>query len=368
MSEKLKILFVRTGMTYGGADRITLNILKDFDRNKFSCDLALVKKSGEFINEIPDDIKIIDLKAVNSFLSFLPLITIIRKTNYDVIYSTCGGTNASAIVAARLSGKKVRVVVSERNVMLPPGKNKIKQLLQHTFKKLTYPKADYVTVVSKALKNEVLHETNVNRTKIKVVYNPIINNDLLLLKEERLDCPIFNTEIPVILAVGRFVYQKDYPTLFRAFKKVITQTSARLFILGIGPLESELKDLVKTMGISEYVVFAGFDKNPFKYMKHCSVFVLSSRHEGMPGVLIQALACGAVVVATDCPTGPSEIIDDGINGFLVPVGNDVVMSKKILELLHNTELKKTFDLHSQEKLKPFYYNTAINSYINFINT
>jgi glycosyltransferase involved in cell wall biosynthesis len=367
MSEPLKILFVRTAMTYGGADRITLNILKDFNREKYTCDLALVKKHGEYLNEIPSDVKVIDLKAANSFFSFFSLRKVLRKNNYDVVYSTCGGTNAAAVIATKWLRKNLKVVVSERNVMLPPGKNKLKQFLQHTFKKLTYPQADFVTVVSKALEKEVLQKTKVLQEKIRVLYNPVINKDLLLQKDEIVTHKVFKSGIPVILAVGRFVYQKDYPTLFRAFEKVIQTTRANLFILGTGPLEEELKTMVKTMGLSENVVFAGFDKNPFKYMKNCSVFVLSSKHEGMPGVLIQAMACGAAVVSTDCPTGPSEVIEDEVNGFLVPVENHEMMSEKILELLSNKDLIIKFAEQAKYRLLPFYYKTAINSYFEFLN-
>lgn len=366
MSERLKILFVRTSMTYGGADRITLNILKDFDRNLYKCDLALVKKTGQYLNEIPSDVRVFDLKAINSFFSFFSIKDLLNKSDYDVVYSTCGGTNASTVVAAKLSGKQLKVVVSERNVMLPPGKNKVKQFLQHSFKKLTYPKADFVTVVSKALEQEVLQETNTKPQKIKVLYNPVINNDLLQQKEEVLNNVVFNSEKPVILAVGRFVYQKDYPTLFKAFQKVIQEVPAQLFILGTGPLEEELKKLVITMGLYENITFGGFDKNPFKYMKNCSVFVLSSKHEGMPGVLIQAMACGAPSVATDCPTGPSEVIENGINGFLVPVEDDKKMAEKILDLLGNEELRKKFSENSIQKLVPFHYKYAINSYFEFL--
>lgn len=366
MSEKLKILFVRTAMTYGGADRITLNILKDFDRTKYSCDLALVKNKGEYLKEIPNDIKVIDLKAVNSFLSFFPLTKLLRNKDYDVIYSTCGGTNASAIVAAKLSRKKIKSVVSERNVMLPPGKNIIKRFLQHRFKQFTYPKADYVTVVSRALVGEIIKETKVQQEKIRLLHNPVINNDLLSQKEEYLDNQYFNTSIPVVLAVGRFVYQKDYPTLLSAFQKVLEQTPAWLFILGTGPMENELKKLVQKMGIKERVIFGGFEINPFKFMKNCTVFVLSSKHEGMPGVLIQAMACGAPVIATDCPTGPAEVIEEGKNGYLVPVGNYEKMAEKIVALLQNEDIREKFVANSAEKIKPFYYKTAIESYFEFL--
>ena len=127
------------------------------------------------------------------------------------------------------------------------------------------------------------------------------------------------------MAVGRFEWQKDYDTLLKAFKKVTqVNNNVGLFILGKGPLENHYRAMVSEMQLDDKVCFAGFDKNPFKYMANADIYVLSSRHEGMPGTLVQALACGAAAVATDCPTGPNELIVDGKNGYLIQVEDDTI--------------------------------------------
>ena len=159
---------------------------------------------------------------------------------------------------------------------------------------------------------------------------------------------------------------KDYDTLLNAFAKVVKkEPDVGLFILGKGLLEINCQKLVNDLGIAENVHFAGFDKNPFKYLSACDVYVLSSSHEGMPGVLVQAMACGAACVSTDCPTGPNELINHGQNGFLVPVGNVEELSSKLIEILSNSELKQTFKDKAPEAVKRFQESAAVASYFSF---
>ncbi|MEP0566480.1 MAG: glycosyltransferase, partial [Paracoccaceae bacterium] len=136
-----------------------------------------------------------------------------------------------------------------------------------------------------------------------------------------------------VLGVGRLTDIKDFPTLIRAFAKVHESHKARLIILGDGHRERELRELVHQIGLDDVVYFTGYVDNPFAFLSRASLFVLSSRNEGLPGVLIQAMACGCPVVSTDCPHGPREILDDGRFGPLVPVGNVAALSKAMAEVL-----------------------------------
>jgi len=138
---------------------------------------------------------------------------------------------------------------------------------------------------------------------------------------------------PVILGVGRHHFQKGFDTLLRAFARVRQQMPARLVILGEGPERPNLERLAAELGVAADVDLPGFDPNPFRYMRWAGVFVLSSRYEGLPNVLIQALACGCPVVSTDCPSGPSEILDGGRYGALVPVDDVEAMAQAIVRAL-----------------------------------
>ena len=163
------------------------------------------------------------------------------------------------------------------------------------------------------------------------MYNPVVTDEVRQGAQESCAHPFFAPGAPpVILGVGRMVHEKAFDVLLRAFASARQQTHARLLILGEGPLREELAALAKRLGIAADVDMPGFDPNPFKYMARATAFVLSSRHEGLPGALIQAMACGAPSISTDCPSGPAEIIEAvGREGLLVPV-DDVAGSHQQL--------------------------------------
>jgi len=161
-----------------------------------------------------------------------------------------------------------------------------------------------------------------------VIYNPVVTPSLKSLATAPVDHPWIGTnQPPLVLAVGRLTAQKDYPTLLRAFAKVRSRRNCRLIILGEGELRDSLEALTSQLGIADSVQLPGFADNPFAWMSKASLFVLSSAWEGLPNVLIQAMACGTPVVSTDCPSGPAEILENGKWGRLVPVGDEVALAE-----------------------------------------
>jgi glycosyltransferase involved in cell wall biosynthesis len=204
-----------------------------------------------------------------------------------------------------------------------------------------YLTADAIVAVSNGVADDLATTAKIPRQRISTIYNPVVGPDILDLAEEPLDHPWFDRDAPpVILAAGRISPQKDYSTLIRAFSRVHAKRKVRLIILGAeghgcADYVQEVRSLASQHPIAEDVLFAGFVANPFAYMARASLFVLSSAYEGLPGVLIQALACGCPVVSTDCPSGPMEILDGGRYGALVPVGNETAMAEAIATTLDN---------------------------------
>lgn len=367
MSAKKKILFVRPTLGYGGADRVTLNLLKGFDRDQYDCDLALMRAEGEFISDLPQDVKLIDLKAKSLWNMWDPLRQLIKSSDYDMVYSTCGGASMPMMLAVWISRYKGISIVSERNILFPPKKSKAKRRLMLAIKKFLYKKATWVTAVSKGVAQECIDILGTAKSSTIVVNNPIINDDLLKGKEEKLENEFFQKFEKTILSIGRFEWQKDYDTLLEAFAEVVKQDkNVGLYILGKGPLENHYKEKTSALGLAEQVHFGGFDKNPFKYLSACDVYVLSSRHEGMPGVLVQAMACGAACVSTDCPTGPNELIKDGENGYLIPVQDSILLSKRILDILHKDEIREQFENQAPMAVSAYQEKEAVDSYFSFL--
>ena len=199
---------------------------------------------------------------------------------------------------------------------------------------LCQPWADEIITVSAGVADDLAAATRIARSRMKVKNNPGVSTELLEQSREPVHHPWFAPgQPPVVLAAGRLKPQKDYPTLLRAFAKVRAKMETRLVILGEGDDRASLGVLADDLGINDDVYLAGFQENPFKFMSKAGVFVLASKFEGLPGVLIQALACGAPVVSTDCPSGPREILEDGKWGPLVPVGDVDRMADEIATVL-----------------------------------
>jgi glycosyltransferase involved in cell wall biosynthesis len=207
-----------------------------------------------------------------------------------------------------------------------------------------------------------MQTAGVPRERIAVIYNPIITPEL----QERVKIPLQHPwlesrRLPVVLAVGRLMPQKDFPTLIQAFAQVRRHHLARLLILGEGPDRLALEALVRELGLEQDISLPGFVANPYPYMARAALFVLSSRWEGLPGVLIEAMYCGVPLIATNCPSGPQEILKDGQYGQLVPVGN-------VAALTHAIEMALTGKVPRppQESWRPFELQTIVNQYLQIL--
>jgi glycosyltransferase involved in cell wall biosynthesis len=204
------------------------------------------------------------------------------------------------------------------------------------FMRWTYPWADGVIAVSSGVADDLAATIGLSRDRIDFIYNPIDTTAVRQRAEEPFEHPwLAPGEPPVVLGVGRLTAAKDFSVLVRAFAELRTQRRARLVILGEGELRPDLQALIAELGLPKDVIMPGFCDNPFVWMRRAEVFVLSSAWEGLPGTLIQAMACGTPVVSTDCPSGPAEILEKGKWGRLVPVGNAGALAQAILATLED---------------------------------
>lgn len=350
-------------MGQGGADRVTLTLLKMLDRRQFHPTLVLLRREGEFLDDIPTDVPIYDFGVPDVSLAWPQATRLLHQHRPDIILSTSSGTNVLVCLAHYLSRQKSRLVLSERNIVFH-GEYTLKRRLMVWLKRLFYGRADLITAISQCLKEDLVEKLGLPADQIFVVYNPVVDDEILLQATEPLDHPWFQEGIPVILGTGRLVKQKDFPTLIRAFQYVRQQRPCRLLILGEGSQRPELETLVQTLGLGTDVELPGFDKNPFKYMARCAVFVQTPIHEGLGNVLIQAMACGAPVISTNCPCGPSEIIQtDGEDGFLVPVGDAQAIAGKILYLLDHPEKREAMAACGRQSAERFRAETILARYV-----
>ena len=354
----------------GGVQRSMLHLARALADRGHRVDLLVYKAQGDFVDSVPSAIRVVALETaprwrggLHAFraapehliqlampvllprkpqvtLRCLPaLVRYLREERPAVLLSADTYLNLVALWARRLAGVSVHTVISEHihlSSHLRDGAKRRKWRWRFIVPLLRrmYPEADRIIAVSRGVADDLRTLVGLSPERVTTVYNPVVVSELAKKAEAPIDHAWFVPGAPpVIIAVGRLTEQKDFPTLLQAFAQVRTQRQARLLLLGEGEMRRKLEALVRELGVDQDVSLPGFTSNPFAYMARAAVFVLSSTYEGLPGVLIQALACGCPVVSTDCPSGPAEILENGQYGRLVPVGDSAAMAQAILSTL-----------------------------------
>jgi glycosyltransferase involved in cell wall biosynthesis len=356
-------IFIRSLGGGGGAERMMVNLSRGFVERGHRVDLVLGAREGSFFGELPDAVRVVvlgrksPLRALPTlarspeslrhlgpaFLRFNPhwilgcipaLVDYLHAETPTAMLSALNYSNLVALVARRIAGVETRLVVSERNTMsrrsgTGPRNSQLPKLVARL-----YPWADAISAVSDGVGEDLASETGIPRDRIVTTYNPVVTPEMSVLARESLVHPWFcSGSPPVILAAGKLKRQKGFDVLLEAFAKLRRELDARLVILGEGELRADLERRGGELGLGDDVELPGFVDNPFAYMARASLFVLSSRFEGLPGVLIQAMACGCPVVSTDCPSGPSEILGVGAYGALVPIDDSTALCSAMQETL-----------------------------------
>jgi glycosyltransferase involved in cell wall biosynthesis len=256
------------------------------------------------------------------------LARFLRADATDVLFATSIPPNLVALRAARRIRPRPRILVRHSNVLERPWRprNRLVPAL--------YPEADAIVAVSRAAAADVQRFPRIRPDRVETIANGV---DLAAVARDAAGPaphPWFADGAgPVVVALGRLVPQKDYPTLLRAFARVRGARPARLIVVGGGPLRRRLEAMARSLGVAGSVAFVGHATNPFPYLAAADLQVLASRSEGMPSALIEGLACGCRIVATDSPGGSAEILDHGRYGRLVPVGDATALADAILAAL-----------------------------------
>jgi glycosyltransferase involved in cell wall biosynthesis len=345
----------------GGIERSFLNLSQALLEHGHQVDLVLGTASGPHLGRVPRGVRIIDLGTPRQLGRLPKLVRYLRQARPAALLAAGHYTNELAICAKYLARVSTRIIVSEQNTLSQTAR------LRHWSKKrLTllaagwlYPWADSIVAVSQGVAQDLATLIGLSVEHIRVIYNPVVTPQLTEQAQEPVEHPWFKPgELPVILGVGKLEPQKDFPTLFRAFAKVLQTQRTRLMILGWGPDRDQLEALVRDLALENDVSFHGYVTNPYAYMSKAAVLVLSSAWEGLPTVLIEAMALGTPVVSTDCPSGPAEILHHGCYGPLTPVHDSEALAQAIIRVLAGET--KTVDA---EWLEQFHVQTATQHYL-----
>lgn len=358
---KKKILFYISQLAGGGAERTLVNIINNLDKNKYDIVLVISENKGnDYIDLIKKDVKIVYLNVDRARYSILRLARVIKQERPSLLFSTINMNNMVLIIANIISLKKIPIIVREANNRTEAGGvtliNKVATHILYNYF------ADRVISLSNGVKNDLVNNFLINDKKISVIYNPVEIENIQKLMKEKIEDFIISKDEKVIVAVGRLAKQKDFITLIKAFSIICKDCNVRLLILGKGEEERVLKGLCEELKISERVRFMGFKENPYKYMNRADVFVLSSKWEGFGHVIVEAMASGVPVVATDCKSGPGEIIGDDEYGLLVEVGNEYDMAKKIKSVLGDKKISKHYIEKGLERKEVFHAHKITKQY------
>lgn len=328
----------------GGAERALSKILQDPVINDGSLTLVTLDHA-EFAYKIPNNIKHVCLNTNGSFIkSVFKLVKYFKANQPGQVMSFLARANCCNVIAGKLLNFKT--IISERTYTSSYYNNSISGQLFKFLIRALYPKADKIVAVSKGVAQDLEVNFSVNSEKITVLYNCYINQEIIDASNEEV---VDNLPSKFIVAVGRLQKVKNFSMLIEAYSKVAT--SHKLVLLGDGPELNHLKNIARINKVEDKVVFYGHATNPYSIVSKSSLFVLSSNTEGFPNALAEAMVLSKPIVATNCMSGPSEILEGEVTldfenvfeakyGFLTPVDDAISMSKAITKMLKEENLNK----------------------------
>lgn len=331
MGEK-RILFVLPRMVSGGVERVTLNLISMWRAEGVECALALRKCHGEMLAEAQSLVTVHEL-AANGIVHFVPRLSqLIRSWQPTHVVTAFADVALLAWLALKVARSDARLVHGVHDThgdeAARPG---LRGRMRHTFNNamagIVYRHASAVVTVSDGVRDEVLRKYPVPPSRVQTIYNPVISEEQLVV---RADARAGLSDRPVrIVALGRLARQKGFDVLVSAMARIDVDRPWTLDVHGEGPERTQLEALIGRLALDARVRLHGYTATPFAVLRDADVFVLPSRHEGLPTVLIEALACQTQIVASDCPHGPREILEDGRLGLLVPPEDAAALSDAI---------------------------------------
>jgi len=337
---KASVFFLIDSLSGGGAQKVFIRLATELTQRGYNVSLLTFNKYGPNLKNIPSGIPVIELSRVNALFSVASLVVLLKKSKCNILIS---GLNYSNVISFFSSFfiSDMKIIRTQHNVFKGSSimeestlKKYKRKLIVKPLMSLIFKRSDCVVAVSPGVKEDLINYLKINPNVVKVIYNPVLSDELLIKSKEQIDHKWFDEGKTVLLGVGRLSIAKDFKTLIKAFSIVNrSKQETRLIILGEGESRKQLEKLIDQLALNDKVCLPGFVNNPIKYMKNADLFVLSSKWEGFGLVLVEAMSCSTPVVSTDCQTGPADILEHGKWGRLVPTNNPHLMAEAILETL-----------------------------------
>jgi glycosyltransferase involved in cell wall biosynthesis len=328
----------------GGVERMIVSLIRGFVALGQAVDLVLVRSDSPHLDRLPAGVRLVPLGTGHTFLAAWQLALYLRRQRPAALLAAKDRAGRTAVVARHLAGAETRLVLRLGTHLSAAmaTKSAPERWLRYWPIRRLYPAIDRIVAVSEGVAADIAAIARLPRERIEVIRNPVVTPELGRLAIEPCEHPWFQPgEPPVILGAGRFQRQKDFPTLIRAFALLSRERPCRLVILGDGNGRTALEALIGDLGLTDRVQLPGFLANPFPFVARARLFVLSSAWEGSPNVLTEAMALGTPVVATDCPSGPRELLADGRYGPLIAVGDVDNLAAAMAKILDHPPRRET---------------------------
>jgi glycosyltransferase involved in cell wall biosynthesis len=336
----------------GGVGRYAINLAEALIDQGAQVDLFVTAATGELFSQRPTDARLF-IGGGSTKKSVLPFYHYLRRERPELLITANAYIDILGVVArslAQVSTQQAITIHTARSADDMAGKLRLKQIYE-VLCRWFYPQANHVVAVSEAVAQD--SRAYFKLSNVKVIYNPVVTPSLYIKSAGQPQHPFFqNKTAPVLLAIGRLTPQKDFATLLRAFADIRKQQTVKLLILGEGEDRAMLEALAKKLNITQDLSMPGFVDNPYPSIKEADILISSSAWEGLPTVLIEALALGTPVVATDCPGGSHEILQGGLYGALVEMKNPTALADAVINTLASplnpTKLKERGQVFSME--------------------
>ena len=343
------LAFFMHDLRAGGAERNIVRLVNGVAAKGIRIDLILISKSGVYFEELDPRVNIVELAQSRAATAPIGLARYLDTHRPAALISSLTHINVAAILGRAIARHRPRLVVTERNQFTRNRELKRGLVrLSYALVPMLYRKADVIGAVAEGVRDDLAQATGLPASRIEVLHNPVVSDDLVRRSRKHPDHPwLADRTMPVIISVGRLTRQKNFRLLIRAFAQLRKQRQARLIILGEGELREELIAEAARLGVDDDFDLPGFDPNPFSYMASADVFVSSSDWEGLPTALIEAMACGTTIVATDCASGAREVLDGGRYGRLVPMGDADAMTRSMAEAIDRPDDRNLLTARAQ---------------------
>jgi glycosyltransferase involved in cell wall biosynthesis len=338
------VCFVLPSLNGGGAERAAVQVLNALDADRWQRSMYLFEREGPYLADLDPAIALETGRGGSRLQRWTALRAYVRSRRPDVIVSFL--SYFSVLTAARAAGIGARVVFNQQTPMSAFLDDRDyhwrRPWHRRAFSAVTrfgYGMADLVVTTSAGVADDLVSRFGVARNRIRVVHNPVDLDAIARAAAEPID-PAHDAAWtqPAIVAAGRLADAKNYPLLIEAMSLLRRRVPVRLFVLGQGEREAALREEIARLGLQDAVVLCGFQRNPWQYIARADAFVLTSRYEGFGNVLIEAMACGVPVVATDSP-GTREIVRPGVDGLLVVDHEPAAVAEALERVLADPALR-----------------------------